>query len=82
MMVAWLMDCQLEIQYWHDLETLFISFTTLCIWFECPFYAKDIQDEKNDIAWIFQLHDPTDLKAVHHKWEMFCPHFERKILGN
>lgn len=79
---AWLMNCSLQIQYWHDLETLFISFTALCIWFNSPFYAKLIPDQKSNLAWIFQQHDAKDPQAVHHQWELFHTNFDAKILGN
>jgi hypothetical protein len=82
MKVAWLLNRKLEIQYWHDLETLFISFTALCIWFDAPFLAKPIPDEQSDLAWIFQAHKPDDGTAAYRKWQLFRPNFHDKILAH
>src|SRR6201747_813465 len=82
MKVAWLLNRKLAIQYWHDLETLFISFTALCIWFDAPFVAKPILDDRSDLAWIFQVHKPDDVTAAYRKWQLFRPNFDDKILAN
>jgi hypothetical protein len=83
-MAAWLLSKKLEIQPWHDLETIFISFTALCIWFRTPLHVKDV-DHKSEIAWIFQSHSDKDeesFMSMYSKWEMFGPLFREKILGN
>jgi len=59
-----------------------MSFTALCIWFNAPFYAKDIPDRTGDLAWIFEAHNPTDNNAVYETWERFRTHFDEKILDN
>lgn len=83
-MAAWLLSKKLEIQSWHDLETIFMSFTALCIWFRTPLHAKEVQP-KSDISWIFQSHSDKDeesFMSMYAKWEMFGPLFQEKILGN
>jgi hypothetical protein len=82
-MVAWLRNQQLVIQDHHDLETLFMSFAAVSVWFAAPFHAKDIfHDQEGDLAWIFEHRDATDDQAVFRKWRLFGPDFDKKILQN
>jgi hypothetical protein len=83
-MAAWLLSTKLQIQPWHDLETIFMSFTALCLWFNTPLHAKSV-DQKSDIAWIFQSQSDKDdesFVSMYGKWKMFRPQFDEKILGN
>jgi hypothetical protein len=66
------------------LESIFISFTAICLWFQSPYHPKTI-DEDSDIAWIFQSHSENEeemFQSMYKKWERFGPKFEEKILGN
>lgn len=58
----------MTIQPWHDLETLFISFTALCVWFQLPYCAKEAE---SGFDWIFEPHKDNDPEAVHRKWRRF-----------
>jgi hypothetical protein len=69
----------MTIQPWHDLETLFISFTALCVWFQLPYCAKEAE---SGFDWIFEPHKDNDPEAVHRKWQRFQPDFESSIIGN
>lgn len=83
-MQAWLLSQKVAIQPWHDLETIFMSFTALCLWFRTPLHAKNV-DHGSEIAWIFQSYSETDnesFMSMYSKWEMFGPLFRQKILGN
>ncbi|KAG2040849.1 hypothetical protein BDR03DRAFT_1007631 [Suillus americanus] len=81
MMKAWLLGQELLIQPWHDLETVFMSFTALCIWFQSPFYPKSVHLD-SDLTWIFTAHEEGDTKAAYDKWDLFCNHFETRIIAN
>lgn len=68
-------------QPWHDLETLFISLTAICIWFEEPYHAKELRD-KSDLGWIFEARNESDNEALYCKWERFRVDFDRRIIHN
>ncbi|KAG2140563.1 hypothetical protein DEU56DRAFT_911630 [Suillus clintonianus] len=59
---------------------VFMSFTALCIWFQSPFYPKSVHLDC-DLTWIFTAHKEGDMKAPYDKWDLFCNHFETKIIA-
>src|SRR6267154_3848848 len=85
-MTHWLTGKPMVIQPWHDLETLFISFTAICIWFNVPYCAKEAA-ENSPLNWIFEPYrapgqNPPPKSAAYCKWERFRPDFDSAILTN
>jgi hypothetical protein len=80
-MKAWMLGESMIIQPWHDLETLFVSFTAICIWFEEPYRAKELKGD-SDFGWIFEARVESDMEALYRKWERFRVDFDRRIIRN
>ncbi|KAG2029035.1 hypothetical protein BDR03DRAFT_1018992 [Suillus americanus] len=79
-MTAWMLGKHMAIQPLHDLETLSISFTALCIWFSVPYCAKEV-DADGSLAWIFEPHKESDTEAAYRKWNRFRNGYKDEILG-
>jgi hypothetical protein len=80
-MSNWERSKAMIIQPHHDLETMFISFAALCVWFQLPYCAKE-QGTSSGFDWMFEPHKDKDPGAVYRKWQRFRPHFESSILHN
>ncbi|KAG2029031.1 hypothetical protein BDR03DRAFT_1018996, partial [Suillus americanus] len=79
-MTAWMLGKHMAIQPLHDLETLSISFTALCIWFSAPYCAKEV-DAGGSLAWIFEPHKESGTEAAYRKWNRFRNGYKDEILG-